>query len=460
MREATHRVGGNDRPATHSEHRSQLRRVVLSSYVGTTIEFYDFLLYGTVASLVFNKLFFTNLDPMTGTIAAFGTFAVGYMARPLGGIICGHFGDRIGRKSMLLLTMSLMGIASFLIGLLPTYAQIGIWAPVLLVALRLLQGIAVGGEWGGAVLMTAEHAGRGRRGLLASITQMGAPSGMVLSTGILALFAGLPEDQFLSWGWRVPFLVSVVLLAVGLFVRLRVYESPLFLQVKSADAVSRRPLLEVLRTHPKNLALATGVGFGVFVAQSLLTAFVIAYAVQVGYARSEVLVALTISSGLAIVGLGVFAALSDRIGRRPVILGGALGMAVAAFPLFALIKSGSAPLLTLALVIGQSILHSSMYGPMAALFTEMFGTRTRYTGASVGYQLSAVLGAGFAPLIAGSLLAATGGTSTSLVSLFLIAACLVTAGSIWFASETRGRDLAENRSALAQPAPRPTHAHV
>jgi metabolite-proton symporter len=421
--------------------------VVLSSYLGTTIEFYDFLLYGTVASLVFNKLFFTSLDPLTGTVAAFGTFAAGYLARPLGGIVCGHFGDRIGRKSMLLATMTLMGVASFLIGLLPTYDQIGIWAPILLVALRVLQGIAVGGEWGGAVLMTAEHAGQGRRGLLASFTQMGAPTGMLLSTGILALFSGLPDEQFLAWGWRVPFLLSIVLLGVGLFVRASVAESPLFSQVREANSVSRRPLLEVIRTHPRNLILASAIGFGAFVAQSLLTTFVIAYAVRNGHTRPTVLIALSISSGLAIVGLPLFSALSDRVGRRPVIFSGALAMAAAAFPIFALIDAGSPLLLTLALILGQSVLHASMYGPIAALFTEMFGTRTRYTGASLGYQLAAVLGAGFAPLIAGSLLASTGGTSAWPVCVFLIAACGVTATATWFTRETHHRDLATTSTA-------------
>jgi metabolite-proton symporter len=425
-----------------TEQQRQLRRAVLSSYLGTTIEFYDFLLYGTVASLVFNKIFFTGLDPLTGTVASFGTFAVGYLARPLGGIVAGHFGDRIGRKKMLLATMSLMGVASFLIGLLPTYAQIGIWAPVLLVALRLLQGVAVGGEWGGAALMAAEHATDGRRGVLASVAQMGAPTGMVLSTAILALFSGLPDDQFLSWGWRVPFLLSIVLLGVGLFVRLSVQETPLFRQVQKSDSVSRRPLVDVLRSHPRNLVLAAAVGFGGFVAQSLLTTFVIAYAVRVGYPRPTVLTSLVISSGLAIITLPLFAAISDRVGRRPVILTGAIGMAVAAFPIFALIDSGSPAKLTIALILGQSILHSSMYGPMAALFTEMFGTRTRYTGASLGYQLAAVLGAGFAPLIAGSLLSAAGGTSTTLVSLFLTASCAITAVAIWFTAETHRRDLA------------------
>jgi MHS family shikimate/dehydroshikimate transporter-like MFS transporter len=428
-------------------HRTQLRRVVLSSYLGTTIEFYDFLLYGTAASLVFNKLFFSSLDPLAGTVAAFGTFAVGYLARPLGGIICGHFGDRIGRKSMLLLTMSLMGVASFLIGLLPTYDRIGIWAPALLVGLRVIQGIAVGGEWGGAAVMTAERAGPGRRGLWASFTQMGAPTGMLLSTGILTALSGLSDRQFLAWGWRVPFLLSIVLLGVGLFVRSRVTESPAFEKAKASNTLARLPLIEVLRRNPGNLARACGVGFGAFVAQSLLTTFVIAYAVRIGYPRSAVLTGLTISSGLAIVGLPFFASLSDRFGRRPVVLGGALSMAVAAFPLFALINTGSPVLLTVALIIGQSILHPAMYGPMAALLTEMFGTRVRYTGASLGYQLAAVLGAGFAPLIAGSLLSAAGGGDSSLVSLFLMAGCAVTAIAIWFTRETSDRSIVASRAA-------------
>jgi MFS family permease len=268
---------------------------------------------------------------------------------------------------------------------------------------------------------------------------------MLLSTGVLTALSGLSDRQFLAWGWRVPFLLSIVLLGVGLFVRSRVAESPAFEKAKASNTLARLPLIEVLRRNPANLVRACGVGFGAFVAQSLLTTFVIAYAVRIGYPRSEVLTGLTISSGLAIVGLPFFASLSDRFGRRPVVLGGALSMAVAAFPLFALINTGSPVLLTVALIIGQSILHPAMYGPMAALLTEMFGTNVRYTGASLGYQLAAVLGAGFAPLIAGSLLSAAGGSDSSLVSLYLVAGCAVTAVAIWFTRET------SDRSAVASP---------
>lgn len=429
-------------PPAAPQNSAQLRRVVISSYLGSTIEYYDFLLYGTAAALVFNRLFFTHLDPLTGVLASFGTFAAGYLARPLGGIVFGHFGDLLGRRSMLLLTMSLMGLASFLIGVLPTYDQIGIWAPVLLVFLRIVQGVSVGGEWGGAALMSVEHAGPQRRGLWASFTQMGAASGMLLSTGALALVSGLPEEQFLAWGWRVPFLFSLVLFAVGLFVRLKVDESPVFDQARQADELVRRPLLEVLARYPRNIVLAAGIGLGAFVLNTVLTAFVAAYAQGAGYTRSEVLAGLTTAAAVSLVGVPLFAALSDRVGRRPVVLGGSLATVVAAFPLFALINSGSTGLFILALVGGTGVLFSAMFGPMAAMFAEMFGTRARYTGASLGYQLAATLGAGFAPLVAGALLAAGGGgTNSGGISLLIAGAALISAVSVWMATETRGADL-------------------
>src|SRR5919205_1001935 len=282
-------------PPQQSHARRQLRRAVLSSYLGSVIEYYDFLLYATASAVVFNQVFFSDLDPLAGTVASFGTLATGYLARPLGGALFGHFGDRIGRKRMLILTMALMGLASVLIGVLPSYGTIGVWAPVLLVLLRVGQGVAVGGEWGGAVLMSAEHA-TSRRGLWASFTNAGAPSGMVLSTVVLALAAGATgEEGFLAWGWRIPFLLSAVLLAVGLFVRAKVEETPVFVEAAS-DAPARPPLFEVLRKHPRNLLLSIGVGFGAFVAQGTLTTFVIAYAVGAGFPRQTVLNALSRSS--------------------------------------------------------------------------------------------------------------------------------------------------------------------
>ncbi|SDE15459.1 MFS transporter [Glycomyces harbinensis] len=418
---------------------SQLRRAVLSSYLGSLIEFYDFLLYATAAALVFNKVFFTDMDPLVGTVASFGTLAAGYLARPLGGIIFGHFGDRLGRKRMLVITMATMGVASTLIGLLPTHDQVGALAPLLLVALRIVQGIALGGEWGGAVLLSAEHA-RTRRGLWASFTNAGAPSGMVLSTVVLALVAaGTTEAQFLAWGWRLPFLLSITLLALGLIVRSRVAETPVFEDAeKDAGVAERWPLREVLRNHPKNLLLAIGIGFGVFVAQSTLTAFAIAYAVEAGFPRGTVLNALALSSALAVIAIPAYSAWSDRIGRRPVVLTGALAMAAFAFALFPMIDTGSVLMLTLAVVLGQAVVHPMMYGPLAALYSEMFATRTRYTGASLGYQVSST-GAGASPLVFAALLA--GGAGPLVLSIVIAACCLLTAVCIRAAAETHRTDL-------------------
>ncbi|GAA5155849.1 MULTISPECIES: MFS transporter [Amycolatopsis] len=418
--------------------RAQLRRAVLSSYLGSVIEYYDFLLYATASAVVFTKVFFSSLDPVVGTIASLGTFTTGYLARPLGGIIFGHFGDLLGRKRMLVITMTMMGLASTLIGVLPTYAQIGVWAPILLIVLRVLQGIAVGGEWGGAVLMSAEHATT-RRGLWASFTNAGAPSGMVVSTLMLTLMGAVTTDaQFLSWGWRVPFLLSVVLLAIGLFVRLKVDETPVFAATRRP---SRAPLLEVLRRHPKNLLLAIGVGFGAFVAQGTLTTYILSYAVHAGFPRQTVLNAITVSSVGAVLGIVGYSALSDRVGRRPVVIAGALATGVVGFLLFPLIDTGSAALLTLAVVLGQSVAHPAMYGPLAALCTELFGTRTRYTGASLGYQIAG-LGAGIAPVV----FAALAGVGTGLISAVIAACCLVTVGCVLALRESSRVDLAEPRA--------------
>ncbi|WP_020120689.1 MFS transporter [Streptomyces canus] len=425
---------------TASERTRQLRRVALSGLLGTAVEFYDFLVYGTVAALVFGELFFPGADPAVGTIAAFGTFAAGYVARPIGGIVFGHFGDRLGRKNMLLLTMGLMGGASFLIGLLPTYDTIGVWAPVLLITLRVVQGIAIGGEWGGATLMVVEHAGEKRRGLWSSFTQMGAPLGSLLSAAVVAMVSTLPKDQFAAWGWRVPFLLSVLLLGVGLFVRVKVVESPLFAEVKKDRAESRLPILDVLR-RPKPVLLACCVGIGAFTAQSLLTSYLIAYATGIGYPRPQVLTALTVSAAVALVVLPCASALSDRIGRRPVVLTGAILSAATAFPVLALVDSKSSGALILAVVIGHGISQSLMYGPLGALFSEMFGTRVRYTGASLGYQGATLVGAGFSPMIATSLVASSGNGTP--VALLLCGGSLITALTVWFVRETSRTSLGE-----------------
>lgn len=415
-----------------------LRRVALSSLLGTAIEYYDFLVYGTMSALVFGVVFFPDSNPAVATIAAFGTLAAGYVARPVGGILFGHFGDRLGRKSMLVLTMVMMGAASFLIGLLPTYAAVGVAAPILLVALRVIQGIAIGGEWGGATLMVTEHAEAHRRGFWNGVMQMGSPIGSLLSVAVVTVITLLPDDDLLSWGWRIPFLISVLLLAIGIYVRLSITESPVFEAARRAPAGPPTvPLLEVVRT-PRTLVLACAAGIGPFALTALISTYMISYATAIGYHRTDVMTALIFTSLTGLVAIPVFSAFSDRVGRRLVMVCGALGIIGYAWPFYALVDSRSQLWLTVAMVLAQ-IIQSMMYAPLGALFSEMFGTTVRYTGASMGYQLAALLGAGFTPLIASSL-------HTVEVSrqplVALAAACgLVTALAVWRISETRGTDL-------------------
>ena len=301
-----------------------IKLVAVASMIGTTIEWYDFFLYGTAAALIFNRLFFPTFDPLVGTLASFGTYTVGFVARPIGGIVIGHYGDRIGRKSMLVLTLLIMGVATFGIGLLPTYAQVGPWAAVSLVVLRLAQGFAVGGEWGGAVLMAVEHAPAGRRGFYGSWPQLGVPAGLLLSTAVFAQFARLPEDQFLSWGWRVPFLLSLLLVGVGLIIRLQIQETPAFTRLKAAQTEARRPIIELLRSQRKEVLLAMGARLAENGAFYIYTVFVLVYGTQkVGLDRQTVLNGVLIAAACALVAIPVCGALSDRLGRRPVYLFGA-----------------------------------------------------------------------------------------------------------------------------------------
>lgn len=417
--------------------------------LGTAIEWYDFFLYGTATALVFNRLFFPTLEPLAGTMAAFASYAVGFFARPLGGIIFGHFGDRIGRKSMLVTTLVMMGLATFLVGLLPTYERLGLWAPVLLVALRIIQGLAVGGEWGGAVLMVAEHADRGRRGFFVSWVQVGVPVGLLLATGVFALFSYLPEANFLSWGWRVPFLFGIVLTALGFFIRLKVMESPIFEQTRMSDAgrqMPHIPIMEVLRTHKKNVLLSMGARMAENAFFYIFTVWVLSYATQnLGLPRSSLLNGVLIGSAAQLVAIPWFGALSDRIGRKPVYLGGTLFLLAFVMPFFWLIESRNELLVWLAIVLGM-IGHSALYGPQAAFFSELFGTRTRYTGASLGYQLAAPFAGGLAPLIASSLLRSSGG-STWPIAVYLGLLGVITIVSVVLAAETNRADLNDKAAA-------------
>lgn len=419
---------------------SDLRRITLSSLAGTTVEYYDFLLYATMTALVFDRLFFPGSDPSAAAVAAFGTLAAGYVARPLGGILFGHLGDRLGRKRTLVTTMTLMGVASFLIGCLPTYEMIGRAAPVLLVLLRVGQGIAVGGEWGGATLMVAEHAQPSTRGLWNGIAQMGSAIGGLLSTVVVTALAGLPDAELMSWGWRVPFLLSAALLVIGLYVRSTVSESPVFMQALESAGAGKKaiPLTAVLR-RPGPLLLTCAVGIGSFGLTALLSTYMLSYTRNIGYPMSDVLSAKLWGGVAVLVAIPLFSALSDRLGRRTVMLAGAVAIVLYAYPMYALVDSRSTPLLIIAVVIGQ-IIQAAMYGPLGAMLSEMFATEVRYTGVSLGYQLAALIGAGFTPLLAASLLAGAP-RSTPLV-LIAIGCGLVTIVALLRIGETKGRNLA------------------
>jgi MFS family permease len=427
---------------------------MISSYLGTTVEYYDFLLYGTAASLVFPSLFFHQLAPMAATIASFGTLAVGYLARPIGGVIFGHFGDTFGRKNILIITLVMMGGVSFLIGLLPTQQTIGMAAPILLVTLRIIQGFAVGGEWAGAALMSMEHATPKGRGFAASIVASGGPSGAVLATLVLTAFSVLPDDQFLAWGWRVPFLLSAILVMIAFFMRMRVTESPEFVAAMAAKSHEqaaakgtsapkpKAPLLTVLRHYPRQTIEAMVGGLAPLFIQSLLATFMLTYAVSAGHSRTSALILVTIANAIHILTIPAFAALSDRVGRKPVMVAGAIAGAVLIFPIFALVGQGSAAALLLAFVLGNPIVQALMYGPMGAWMSEKFPADSRYTGVALSYQVSSTLGAGLAPLVATALLASTGGTSVTPIAILFVVLCGLSGITFLFSKETAGAELA------------------
>ncbi|MFF9005210.1 MFS transporter [Streptomyces goshikiensis] len=440
-------------PATAAPSPTGIRRIVAASLIGTTIEWYDFFLYGTAAALVFNKLFFPTSDPLTGTLIAFVTYAIGFLARPLGGVVFGHFGDRLGRKKLLVLSLLMMGGATFAMGLLPTHASIGVGAPILLTVLRLVQGFALGGEWGGAVLIVSEHGGDRHRGFWASWPQSGAPGGNLLATGVLALLAAVQSDAtFLAWGWRVPFLLSGVLVVVGLWIRLSVSESPVFLAAQAArgasgEARGELPVVQVFRRSWRQVLTAVGARFGENISYYVLTSFLLVYVTaHLGLPKSTALNAVLIGSAVHFVTIPAWGALSDRIGRRPVTLIGSAGMAVWAFAFFALVDSESFVVITAAVTAGL-LLHGAMYGPQAAFISELFDTEVRYSGASMGSQLASIVAGALAPIVAVELLKDHG--SSLPVSLYLCAAAVVTTLTVAFARETRGRDLARAGTAPA-----------
>jgi MFS transporter, MHS family, shikimate and dehydroshikimate transport protein len=422
--------------AQKEEKAASMRTVAAASAIGTTIEWYDFLIYGTAASLVLNKLFFPAHDPLVGKLLAIGTIGVGFVARPIGAVILGHYGDRLGRKSMLILTLVTMGIATTLIGLLPTYASIGIVAPILLVACRLVQGIAVGGEWAGAVLMVTEHSPPHRRGFYGSVVQIGFPLGLALGTVSFFVLANLNDQQFVSWGWRIPFVASAALVVIGIFIRLRIEETPDFKRVVREGKIARLPVLQTILQHPKSLLIGLGARITEISWIYVLTIFGLSYAVtNLGMSRSLVLGAIALGAAFELITIPLFGHLSDLLGRRLIYLLGCVAAICLSFPIFWAIGTGSPVMVIGAFVVGMSVGHGVMYGVQATFLSEMFPSNLRYSGASLGYQIAAPLGGGVVPLAATAAVGESRG-ATWPVSLLMIAIAVLTFIAVLVARET------------------------
>lgn len=420
---------------------ASMRRIVWSSVIGTAVEWYDFLIYAVATALVFNKLFFPVGDPALATIAAFGTYAVGFLARPLGAAIFGHLGDKHGRKAMLASTIIIMGLGTFCIGLLPTYEQIGVAAPILLVLLRFLQGIGIGGEWGGAVLMVVENAPDKKRGLFGSLVQVGNPIGNLAALGIFAIASQMPESEFITWGWRIPFLLSILLIGVGLFIRLRLEETPAFRQLKAKHEVARMPVLEIFTHHRKPFFTAVGLKIAEISYASIAGVFVISYATQkLGMPRATILNGVMASSFIALFSIPFFGWLSDKWGRKTMFYLSCLFCMGFAFPLFTLLDTKDPWIVTATVVVAISFGQMVMFGIGAPFYSELFTARLRYSGASLGFQIGAAISGGLTPFIAASLMTWSGG-ATWPISLYLIACALITAYATYKAPETAGKDI-------------------
>ncbi|WP_063758271.1 MFS transporter [Lentzea albidocapillata] len=399
-------------------------KVAIASFIGTTIEWYDYLVFGAATVLVFNPLFFPKLDPVAGTLAGFATLAVAFLARPLGGLVFGHYGDVIGRKKMLVLSVVMMGAGTVAVGLLPTYETIGIWAPVLLVVLRFVQGFAVGGEWGGAVVMSLEHAPAHRRAFYASFPQAGVPAGTFLSTGAFFLVTLMPSEQLLSWGWRIPFLSSALLVVVGLYIRLKVTESPEFLAMQAKGDTVKAPAAEVFKSHKKALLVGMFCMLAPNTVFYLASTFFLSYGpIHLGLSRSLVLSALLVAAALQVVTLPLFALLADRIGTKNLLIIGCAAVALGAFPVFLLFDTGTVVGVVSAYLLALPVLHALVYGAISGFIAELFPPRARYTGSSVAYHLGGAVTAAPVPIVA-TLLLTEFGSSTSIALYVVLAAVL------------------------------------
>jgi metabolite-proton symporter len=429
-----------DATMSEADHTSQLRKAIIASTIGTAIEWYDFFLYGTAAGLVFGKLYFPNEDALTATLAAFGTYFIGFVGRPIGAAIFGHYGDRIGRKATLIATLLCMGIATFLIAFVPTYAEIGIWGAVILTILRMLQGIGVGGEWGGSVLLAMEWSkGHGSRGLVASWPQFGVPCGLFLANLAVLAFSQLSGDQFNTWGWRIPFALSIVLVGVGLWIRLGILETPVFQQVVRDNKVEKAPIIEVFRKHPREILLSALLRMAEQAPFYIFTAFIFAYAVgTLHMSRNLILTAVLVAACVSFVTIPLSGHISDRIGRRKMYLIGAATVGVFGFLYFGMVDTAAPALVFIAIVLSL-IPHDMMYGPQAALIAEAFTPRLRYSGASLGYQLASVIAGGPAPLIATALFASY--KSGYSIAIYIAACAVVSLVSAAMMPDYTGKDI-------------------
>ena len=427
-------------PLSEAEHQVQLRRAVIASTVGTAIEWYDFFLYSVVTGLVFAKLFFPESDPLVGTLQAFGVYAVGFIARPIGAAIFGHYGDRIGRKATLIATLMLMGIATFLVALVPTYESIGIWGAIILTVLRFIQGVGVGGEWGGSVLLAMEWARTNHsRGFIASWPQFGVPCGLFLANLAVLALSQMSGEQFLSWGWRVPFFLSLILVAIGLWIRLGILETPVFTKLVREQKIERTPMLEVIKRQPREIILSAFARVAEQAPFYIFTAFIFSYGTgALKVSRDFLLIAVLTASVLSFFSIPFFGHLSDRIGRKKMYMIGAATVGAFGFIYFGMLNTGSLALIFLAIVLSL-VPHDMMYGPQAALIAESFTGRLRYSGASLGYQLASIIAGGPAPLIATWLYGEY--NSSYAIAAYILACAIITLIATALMKDYTGKDI-------------------